>query len=83
MKITKLFIALIAISAVSLVGYSKYNTSDSSTLLMENVEALANDEWQYSNGQAIVISCGSCSANVIWCQGGGSGCTIRTCSQHG
>ena len=50
---------------------------------MENVEALANDEWQYSNGQAIVISCGSCSANVIWCQGGGSGCTIRPCSQHG
>ena len=58
MKITKLFIALIAISAVSLVGYSKYNTSDSSTLLMENVEALTDDEVSmYLNGPQKKYDC--------------------------
>ena len=85
------FIAVSAIVAVS-AGIFVYLNSESRSddMFSANVEALADNEYEYSDGYPFTTICGvaisnsrRCKVTVITCQGGGSGCNSRPCPVHG
>lgn len=86
-----LLIALVA-STAGYTGYSTYaqNSSETSSLLIENVIALSEEgEWDYPDGYPFTSKCGvqitrwrTCQTTVITCQGGGNGCNEQKCPTH-
>ena len=85
------FIAVSAIVAVSAGIFAYLNSeSRSDDMFSANVEALADNEYEYSDGYPFTTICGvaisnsrRCKVTVITCQGGGSGCNSRPCPVHG
>ena len=85
------FIAVSAIVAVSAGIFAYLNSeSKSDDMFSANVEALADNEYEYSDGYPFTTICGvaisnsrRCKVTVITCQGGGSGCNSRPCPVHG
>ena len=85
------FIAVSAIVAVSAGIFAYLNSeSRSDDMFSANVEALADNEYEYSDGYPFTTICGvaisnsrRCKVIVITCQGGGSGCNSRPCPVHG
>ena len=85
------FIAVSAIVAVSAGIFAYLNSeSRSDDIFSANVEALADNEYEYSDGYPFTTICGvaisnsrRCKVTVITCQGGGSGCNSRPCPVHG
>ena len=80
--------AAVAVSA----GIFAYLNSESRSddMFSANVEALADNEYEYSDGYPFTTICGvaisnsrRCKVTVITCQGGGSGCNSRPCPVHG
>ena len=62
-------------------GYHVFtcNSSIEEKLLLENVEALSQKEFEYPNGYPYRSTC---KVEVITCQGGGSGCNSKKCPVH-
>ena len=65
---------------------------DTSSLLLERIEALADgkgDDGRIDYAMESRFQCGTpmngspCTTTVITCQGGGTGCTPRKCPYHG
>ena len=87
----KFLIAVSAIVAVSAGIFAYLNSeSRSDDMFSANVEALADNEYEYSDGYPFTTICGvaisnsrRCKVTVITCQGGGSGCNSRPCPVHG
>ena len=85
------FIAVSAIVAVSAGIFAYLNSESKANEFFEaNVEALADNEYEYSDGYPFTTICGvaisnsrRCKVTVITCQGGGSGCNSRPCPVHG
>ena len=72
-------------------GYHVFtcNSSIEEKLLLENVEALSQKEFEYPNGYPYRSTCNvaigakkTCKVEVITCQGGGSGCNSKKCPVH-
>lgn len=101
---TTVFKSTLIVAAVALAtttGWKAYERQylqnhTENPLLMENVEALTNNEggsssWVYPDGiESGKFSCGArlangskCSFIVITCTGGGKGCNPRPCNIHG
>lgn len=92
------FAAIAAMAASSyLATRSNKAEAESNLLLLQNVEALADGSegngFEYPTGAPYTTKCNvaigkslfgttRCSATVITCQGGGSGCNSKKCPQH-
>ena len=100
MKQKKLLLPLTAVLFLTVFGYHGIKTlsqqeGHSTQLLMQNVEALSEDEsttqWEYPDGiETDSFECGArlkdgkkCTFIVITCGGGGKGCNSRRCNLHG
>lgn len=89
---------LAAFAAVAMlsgyIGFSNLEKPEANSLAIANVEALSNDEYEYSNGKEHTFECGAyisstwwgktitCTFVVITCPAGGEGCNPRTCKNH-
>ena len=91
----KIFLMLPCIAAVAIATFVGKKTFEShayetSSLLMQNVEALAEKgEYDFPDGFPYTSTCNvaiskrnRCKVEVITCQGGGSGCNTKKCPVH-
>ena len=100
----KFFVPLMGAVVLGLSAYAGYRTYDAyaekqskSKLLLENIEALANDDesagskYEYPDATPFPLTCNvqigprpwnKCKVKVITCQGGGSGCNPKDCPSH-
>lgn len=92
-----LSISLVAVAAISALGYRNQVTpSAPSSLTMANIEALSSaneSNWEFPDGLSQRYECGfvfeshwygddTCSYMVESCIGGGNGCNTRHCILH-
>lgn len=81
-----------AVAFATVVGAKtlRSNEFESNSLLLANVEALADgEEYEYPNGYPYSSTCNvsigkgrRCKVEIITCQGGGSGCNSKKCPVH-
>ena len=87
-------LTVLVVVGVSVFGmYKTYvKKVDTSSLLIERIEALADgegDDGRIDNAMESRFQCGTpmngspCTTTVITCPGGGTGCTPRKCPYHG
>lgn len=95
----KMIFAATVLAVVAIVschkGFSSLEKSKTNPLILANIEALSNDEYNYSKGKEHTFECGAylgsnwlsgskkCSFVVITCPAGGEGCNPRPCKDHG